>query len=451
MRNGWKSLLPLLLVLLGVAYLVLQWTRLTETRLTELRLYWEFAGRITHRSITEGYLERVHHLTGQLTPLESAVRLGHALAPYTEFPCEYPPGALLLFGAIRLAFDGLRPFVLAYGALVAACICVAALVMIRLVERQFGDSRAPALVALAFTVWVALTGSFLVTRFDSVMVLFVALALLAWDRKRESIAGLCLGLGASIKLWPAFLVPILMLSSLHSPRSGVVAARPALSLGIGALIGFALPHGMVVAMGTSPTDLLNYLSYYGDRPPEVESLQANLLVIGQMLGITTVTPAFDFGSHNVIATNWRTLSHIFSLAFGVSYLGALLCVLKSGHSRRTELLAMGFVTITLILCSKVFSGEYMIWILPFALLAVADKRWGAVTVYGIALMFLKFVYWNWNDVIALKPFATFLVSVKNVACVAMACLFAREMIRVSFEPGSRAAGNQAVQLQANKI
>lgn len=445
MRNGWKSLLPLLLVLPGMAYLVLLWTRLTERR-----LYWEFAGRITHRSITEGYLEWVHHLTGQLTPLESAVRLDHALAPYTEFACEYPPGALLLFGAVRLAFDGLRPFSLAYGALVATCIFVTALVMIRLVERQVEDPRAPAFVALAFTVWAALTGSFLVSVFDSVMVLFVALALLAWDCKREAIAGLCFGLGASIKLWPAFLVPILMLPSLHAPRSGVLAAPPALSLGIGALIGFALPHGIMVAMGTSPADLLNYLSYYGDRPPEVESLQANLLVIGQMLGITTVTHDFNFGSHNVIATNWRTLSYIFSLGFGVSYLGALLCVLTSKHPRRTEPLAMGFVTITLILGSKVFSGEYMIWMLPFALLAVGAKRWGIVVAYAIALMFLKFAYWNWDDVTALKPFGTLLVCVKNVACVAMACLLAREMIRVSFDWMS-ARKRPDRQLQASKI
>jgi len=428
MRNGWKSLLPPLMVLPGVVYLL-------RYGQSEDRLYWEFAGRITHRLITEGYLEWVHHLTGQLKPLEAAVLLDHALAPYTEFSCEYPPGALLLFGAVRLLFDGLRPFSLAYGALVAVCIWVAALVMIRLVERQSWDPRAPAFVALAFTVWVGLTGSFVVTRFDSVVVLFVALALLAWDCRQELIAGLCLGLGASIKLWPALLVPILMLSGLGILRPVVLAAPPALSLGIGALIGFALPHAIVLAMGTAPEDLLSYLSFYSDRPPEVESLQGNLLAIGQMLGITTVTHGFDFGSHNVIAANWRTLSQIFSLGFGVSYLGALFCALRFKHSCKTVPFVMGFVTITLILCSKVFSGEYMIWMLPFALLAVGAGRWGVVTAYATALIFLKFVYWNWEAVTAIDPLGTLLVFLKNLACVAMACLLAREMIHASRNPG----------------
>jgi len=440
MQNGWKSLLPSLLVLPGVAYLI-------RYGQSDDRLYWEFAGRITHRLITEGYLEWVHHLAGELKPLEAAVRMDHALAPYTEFSCEYPPGALLLFGAVRLPFDGLRSFSLAYGALVAVCIWVAALVMIRLVERQPGDPRAPVFVGLAFTVWVVLTGSFVVTRFDSIVVLFVALALLAWDCRQKSIAGFCLGLGASIKLWPALLVPILMLSSLRPSRSIVLAMPPAPSLGIGALIGFALPHGIVLAMGTSPADLLNYLSFYSDRPPEVESLQGNLLAIGQMLGITTVTHGFDFGSHNVTAASWRTLSRFFSLGFGASYVGALLYALQFKHSRKTEPFVMGFVVITLILGSKVFSGEYMIWILPFALLAVGAKRWGVVAAYAIALIFLKFVYWNWDAVTAIEPFATLLVSLKNLACVAMAGLFAREVVRVSGDP----ATDQTFQLQLDKF
>jgi hypothetical protein len=163
-----------------------------------------------------------------------------------------------------------------------------------------------------------------------------------------------------------------------------------------------------------------------------------------MLGITTVTHGFDFGSHNVMAANWRTLSQFFSLGFAVSYLGALLCALQSKQSRKTEPFVMGFVVITLILGSKVFSGEYMIWMLPFALLAVGAKRWGVVTAYAIALIFLKFVYWNWNAVIAIQPFGTLLVFLKNLACVAMAYLLAREMIRVSRDPRCPATTEQAM-------
>ena len=89
----------------------------------------------------------------------------------------------------------------------------------------------------------------------------------------------------------------------------------------------------------------------------------------------------------------------------------------------------------------------MIWMLPFALLAVGAKRWGVVAAYAIALIFLKFVYWNWDAVTAIEPFATLLVSLKNLACVAMAGLFAREVVRVSGDP----ATDQTFQLQLDKF
>jgi hypothetical protein len=181
-------------------------------------------------------------------------------------------------------------------------------------------------------------------------------------------------------------------------------------------------------MGTSPADLFNYLSYYGDRPPEVESVQGNLLAIGHIFGVTTVTRDFDFGSYNVIANNWQVISRIFSLCFGVSYLAALKCALRAKNSREIEAFTMGFIVITLILCSKVSSGEYMIWMMPFALLAVGATRWSIIACYAVALIFLKVGYWNWNAVIAIEPFGTLLVALKNIACVAMAWLLAREIV-----------------------
>jgi hypothetical protein len=279
-----------------------------------------------------------------------------------------------------------------------------------------------------------LTGGFVVIRFDSFVVLFIALALLAWDAGRKLITGFCLGLGASIKLWPAVLVPILALSRLPESRPTVFAVRQALPLGVGAFIGFVLPHGIALAIGTSPADLLSYLNYFRDRPPEVESLQASLFAIGHIVGITTAHPSFDFGSHNVIADHWRTLAFIFSLSFVVAYLGALISMLQAKDSRPAEPFVMGFVIITLILCSKVFSGEYLIWMLPFVLLAVAAGRWDIACMYAVGLLFLRATYQNWEAATALQPVGTLLIALKNAACIAMAALFFFAMIRATRDP-----------------
>ena len=435
MGISWRSLLPWLLLALSVAYLALMGWRTTNER-----LYWEYAGRLTHRSFTPGFTEWDLHRDTAPEPKETPRRAGHVLPLYTGFATPYPPGAMFLFAAVRLPFDGLLAFSRAYAALVALCICLAAVLMMRLATRWSGDPDTATFVVLAFLIWLGLTGPFAVARFDSVVVLFVSLALFLREGGWRLMAGFCLGLGASMKLWPALLVPFVALPGPRGARSGLAAVREASSVGIGALIGFALPHGIALAMGTAPADLFAYLTVYGERPPQVESLLANLLAIGRVLGLTTATPGFDFASSSVTADHWRTIARVFTVAFGASYLGALFCALRAQGSRRAEIFAMGFVVIAVMLGSKVFSGEYLIWMLPFALLAVGARLWGIVAAYAAALLFLKFGYWNWEAVMALRPFGTLLVACKNAACLVMAALFAHEMIRAAPLPPSGIIG-----------
>jgi uncharacterized membrane protein len=196
--------------------------------------------------------------------------------------------------------------------------------------------------------------------------------------------------------------------------------------GLGTLVGFILPHAIVLAMGTAPGDIVDYIRFYAGRPPEVESLQGNLLALGHFIGLISVRPGFDFGSVNVIASNWQALARVISFAFGAIYFATLLFMLRVKDRRRAETFAMGFIVITLILSSKVFSGEYLIWMLPFALLAVGFGRWNVVIAYAIALIFLKITYWNWDSVTAIQPLGTTLIALKNFACIGMAYLFAKE-------------------------
>jgi uncharacterized membrane protein len=420
-RIGASQRLQLLLFLPAAAYLLLLCHSATADR-----LYWEYAGRLTARSITQGYLEWVDHRAGILQPVQTAAPLDHVLAPYSDFTSPYPPGALLLFAAVRLPFDGIREFSLAFGILDSLCVLAAALVLIHLVRRRSGVDPV-VFMASVLTAWIVLTGTFLVTRFDPVVVLLVVLAMWAHDTRRPLGAGLSLGLGASLKIWPVLLVPVFALASAGEPRARMLVTRHTLLLGIGTIAGVALPHAAVLAMGTSPSDLFGYLTHYADRPAEVESVQANLLAIGQVFGLTTATPTFDFGSWNLLTDNWQTLSRVFSVVFVVAYLAALMRLFRATNPLKTEVWVMGFVVLSLILCSKVFSGEYLIWMMPFAMLAAWERRWGVVACYAAALMILRIVYREWDAVIDAKPAGTLLVTAKNAACVAMAWMFARDI------------------------
>ena len=396
---------------------------------THSRLYWEYAGRIDHRAITANFPEWVQHRKVTLQPLETATPAKRPLAPYTDFSSEYPPGALLLFAAVRLGFDGLREFSIAYSRIVATCISLAALLSIWLADRKFKRPYGPASIALVFTIWLGLVGPFVVIRFDSVVVLFVSAALIARHFRRHWMVGLLLGIGASIKIWPALLCPIFALDIFREPSRDAATWRRFFELSIGALVGFASPHVVLLAIGTSPTDLFDYFGYYAGRPPQIESLLGNLLVFGQILGIFDVSTPFDFGSQNVVAAGWQTLSIAFTIGFFIAYAWALAYLHRAENSTSTGIFAAGFIVTVLILASKVFSGEYLIWILPFALYAVGAKRWDIIAAYGAALIFLKFQYWNFDSLLAMQPKGILLLTLKNVACAFIAILFAISMTR----------------------
>lgn len=419
---GGPRRLQLLLFLPAAAYLLLlcHWA-------TPERLYWEYAGRLIQRPITQGYLEWVDHRAASLQPVETAAPLGHILAPYSEFTTPYPPGALLLFAAVRLPFDDIHEFSLAFGILDSVCVLGAAFVLIQLLRRQTGIDPV-VFVASAMTVWIVLTGSFIVTRFDPVVALLVVLAMSAREAQYPVRAGLALGLGASLKIWPLLLLPVFALASSEERQAKPLVNYDTLSLGIGAALGVALPHAVVLAMGTSHSNLFGYLTHYADRPPEVESAQANLLAIGQLFGLTTVRPNFDFGSWNLLSSHWPAVSHLFSILFGVAYLAALMRLFRATNPLKTDVWVIGgFITVSLILCSKVFSGEYLIWMMPFTMLAAWRRRWGLVGCYAAALLLLRIVYREWDSVIAVDTLGITLITAKNAACVAMACMFAREI------------------------
>lgn len=355
------------------------------------RLYWEYGGRVLGRAYTDGYTDWVQHRIGAFPPIEAATRHAAYAAPYTGFACEYPPGALWLFALIRaLAEDVARFSMLAHLAM-ALCCAGTSWIAWRTLARQ-GLGRREALAALALVAsWPILIGPMAVQRFDPLAALLAAAALALAARGRPTLAGAAAGLGAAVKIWPGLIVPFLVIAAWRAGRwrAGVLA-------GVAALAACALPHLGMVLLGTSPGDLLGYLAYLRDRPPEVESLTANLIALFARATGADIAASFDFGSFNLQyegAGAWTTAA---SLANAAALLALLWLVWRArGDDRVGERigLAAGALVCATIACSRVFSSEYLIWLLPFALLAAGTRGGiGAIAGYAAALLSLKLFY-----------------------------------------------------------
>lgn len=358
----------------------------------EERLYWEYGGRVLGRTYTAGYTDWVQHRVGDFPGIELAsVHMPYA-APYTGFACEYPPGALWLFGAIRAAAEDVAGFSSLFHLAMAICCAGCAWIAWRLVAPR-ANRAWPALVLIAL--WPLLTGSMAVTRFDPLAALLGAGAIALAARGWNAGAGFAAGLGAAVKIWPGLIVPFLCAMLWRSGRQ-----RAAIVAGSAALAGFALPHLGMLALGTAPHDLLGYLGYLRDRPPEVESLTANLIALFARATGADIAAAFDFGSFNLQyewAAGWTMTASLINLALLI----ALFAAIWFARDRREDAAgswprlaaAGGAAVCATIACSRVFSSEYLIWLLPFAILAArAGGGRVAILCYAGTLLSLKIFY-----------------------------------------------------------
>ena len=406
------------------------------------RLYWEYAGRILHAPVTNGYIEWIQHRTGVPPSLTSATRAARSLAPYTDFPSEYPPGSLLFFAAIRYFYDDIAGFSRLFEAVVASLYFLVMVMVLHLVRKSFLAGNNGSLITLysvlpVIAVSPILIGPFAVARFDMLPTFLAVAGLALFLERRPLPAVFILGLGAATKLWPGIFIPLVAASYW---RDGANNSRLLATVASG-IAGFLVPHLIMLGIGTRPSDLVNYLRFLGERPPQVESFVANIEVIISYLTHIRIGGGFDFGSQNIYSrysdyfVKFAAVINIFCLIFAGLYL------FKRGRLQHpddydiTTIFACGFCLCMTILCSRVFSGEYMMWPLPFVLFLFLDKK-GLIGViaFAFSLILLKATYWAYADLNAVQLPGTLISFCKNLMFLIVAGVFGSRMLKFEAKP-----------------
>ena len=268
-----------------------------------------------------------------------------AEVPLRDGPWEYPAGAVPVVAAPALLRGA--PYVVGFvGQMVLWD--VALLLLLVLVGLRRG-SLAGAWLWIAA---VPLLGPVALTRFD-VVPTFLAVAGLA---SPPLLAGVLLGTGAVVKLWPALLVPLLLLR----PGRGRVLAG-SVAVGLVTLVA-------VAAAGALP-QVLSFLAYQRDRGLEVESLPALPLMAAFARGDERMSVGFGFGSYQVDGP-WAPAM----LAVGNAGLVAVLvltAVLAVRARRRDAVLPLAVLLMSGVLAfDKVLSAQYPLWLAGLLALAL---------------------------------------------------------------------------------
>lgn len=264
--------------------------------------------------------------------------------------------------------------------------------------------------AAAFALSPALLMSGLIN-WDMLAVGFVAGALFAWSRGRPMLTGVLIGLGTATKLYPLFLLGGLLVICLR--RRQITEFLAATAAALLAWVVANLP-GYV----TGPEQWKVFWTFNSSRPADLGS---PWLALQQMTGHT-------FAVHTINVVSWAF--------FAVWCLGVLIVGLRAPATPRFA--QLGFLLVAgFLLINKVYSPQYVLWLLPLAVLA--RPRWRDQLIWqGGEVLYFCAVWWYLADKLEAgdgsSPFYWISIGVRIAAQLYLVALVLRDMYRPWEDP-----------------
>jgi uncharacterized membrane protein len=199
---------------------------------------------------------------------------------------------------------------------------------------------------------------------DLLAVALTALACLLWSRRRPGWAGLLFGLGMAAKLYPALLLAPLLLLCLRSRRVRAYAV----------LLGAALVSWAVVNLPViiwAPDAWLYFWRFNAQRGPDLGSIW----YIASLAG-------YQISDLNLVST----------IALGIACAGLAGLILLAPRRPRFGQVAF-LVVLAFAMTNKVYSPQYVLWLVP--LFVLARPRWRDWWVFSVGeLIYFGAIWWH---------------------------------------------------------
>jgi uncharacterized membrane protein len=299
--------------------------------------------------------------------------LNEGQVPYQDHAVEYPVVTGYFMGALGLPvhalgvkYPGINQGKWFYNAnaLVLSALAVAtAAVILALRRRRPWDA---AIFALSPILLVTAT-----VNWDFLAIGLAAFGLYAWARRRPALAGILLGLGGAAKLWPLFILGPILVLALRSAR--LRAACTATGMAVLAWVAVNAPVFILYRDSWN-----RFFDLNTTRPID----WGTFWYIGRYLdtkwnsGAAGDQGPFQWLSDHIPQLNWLTYA-----LFGLCCLA--IAALSLLAPRRPRLSQVAFLVVaSFLIFSKVWSQQYVLWLLP--LIVLARPRWGAILAWTVA-------------------------------------------------------------------
>jgi hypothetical protein len=310
---------------------------------------------------------------------EYGERVRDGLIPYRDFSLEFPPGSLVPI-VVSAVTGGSGGYVWRFKALQAAMLALAVVATVAALAGMGAGRGRRTLGACLVGATPLLLGPLALNALDAWPALLVAAGAAALVWLRPVAGGTLIGLGAAAKLYPILLVPVLLAWAGRTlgRRRGILLL---LALVAGGLL-LAVPFAAV-----APGGLRFSLSTQLERGLQVESLGGSLLLALGTVGIgdphVVIASPFSF---DVAGSTARAVGAVSSVAELAAVLLPAILLLRSRRSPTSPalVLALAAATAGLLAFNKVFSGQYLVWLVPAVALTSSRAAW-VLTVQALVL------------------------------------------------------------------
>jgi uncharacterized membrane protein len=307
--------------------------------------------------------------------LHTYARYGGQMAagkvPYRDFFDEYPPLAQPVFLLARVA--GASHYALAFKSLMASFgVGAIACAVVTLRALQVTVSRAVAAVAV-IAVAPLLVGPIFLNAYDLWPAFLLSLALMLLVLDRPLLAFGVLGAAVAAKVYPVALLPLALLYV--GPR---LRRRAFLSFA-GVWVLVHLPFAIL-----GPGGLRYSYSLQARRGLELNSIGGAFLLAAQKVGIGHPTLRSEPpGSLNVVGGAADTIAVVSSVLVVCAIVAAALAFARSRRDPQALVVAAAASVAGFVAFDKVFSAQYVDWLVPLVPLAGVAASAATVVVLGL--------------------------------------------------------------------
>lgn len=356
------------------------------------------------------------------------------LVPYRDYVFEYPPLALLFMLVPKIFSVSEETFGYSYLTFAFIFFLIGAHFIRKIVDSLDSSHNRSIILYLAMFIFANV---FVVFRYDIFAAVIVIISLWYYRNEKYGLAFIIMAIGLMTKIYPAIFILALLIPFIC--RGQWYKAFKYILITIALCLVVEAPFLIL-----DPDSAFAYLQYHSDRGLQVESVFAGFIMLFSKLFSGDVTVIENYGSSNISGVIPDFLANYMDLLAVLSVLlFIVICIYrikKNGTSLDdfTVVSIICFASIMIfVLFSKVYSLQYIIWILslfPLVMLNSIDKNIRA-KMFLISILFGIFSMADglslYGDLINMRMVGIVNCCLKNIMHILLTVEAVRLMFRIT--------------------